>query len=732
VDRALVEPVQAPSAERLRSFLSPRSVAIVGASDRSGWSAGAFVNFEKIGFDGSLHLVNRNGGVVHGRQAVTSCREIGEPVDLALMLVGAKGLPNALADAASAGISSVVVLASGFGEAGGHGASVQSELVELCRELDIVCLGPNCLGFVNVVDRAPAWSGMMPVPLVAGQVAIVSQSGATGSEIATFASAQNIGLSHIISTGNEAIVDTIAMASAVIEDERVRAVAMFVESIRDGERFRRLAERAAALEKPIVMMKVGTSSLAAEIALTHTGALVGDDRVVDAALRQAGVIRVQSLEELAVTAGLLAHTGPLPPGGLGVVSISGGACDIIADNAEVVGLPLPALAPSTQARFEELLPDFGTLRNPLDITGAASENPALFGDALEAIADDPSVAVLAAIYILPTEGRAARFGPRLEHIARGLNAAGDRGILVAPTAGDINPFVAGMLEELGIAHAVSGVRDAIDAIGNAIRWSSWLRRPQRPGGADMEEERVSTSPPPVASDFRGAAPPEASRGELELPDGNGQWSEVRGLELLAAHGVPVVPWRLARSGEEAVAAARELGYPVVVKVVSREILHKTDIGGVALGLGDDDGVRGAFARVVAAAGDAHVDGALVAPMRGGGVELIVGVVRDPQWGPTLAVGLGGVWVHVADDTSLRVLPVGEADVREMLDELRGSALLKGARGSRAADLEQLVQTIVAFAQLAERLGPALASLEINPLRVDGSTIEALDAVVVWE
>jgi acetate---CoA ligase (ADP-forming) len=705
VDRALVEPVQEPSAERLRSFLSPRSVAIVGASDRSGWSAGAFVNFEKIGFGGALHLVNRNGGIVHGRQAVTSCREIGEPVDLALMLVGANRLPDALAVAASAGISSAVVLASGFGEAGGQGASVQSELVDLCRELDVVCLGPNCLGFVNVVDRAPAWSGMMPVPVVEGQVAIVSQSGATASEIATFASAQNIGLSHIISTGNEAIVDTIAMASAVLEDERVRAVAMFVESIRDGERFRRLAERAAALEKPIVMMKVGTSSLAAEIALTHTGALVGDDRVVDAALRQSGVIRVQSLEELAVTAGLLAHTGPLPPGGLGVVSISGGACDIIADGAEALSLPLPALAKSTQARLEELLPDFGTLRNPLDITGAASENPALFGDALEAIADDPAVAALAAVYILPTEGRAARFAPRLEHIARGLSAAGDRGILVAPTAGDINPFVAGMLEELGIAHAISGVRDAVDAIGNAIRWSSWLRRPRRS---------------------------EAVRGELELADRNGQWSEVRGLELLTAHGVPVVPWRLAGTGDEAVTAARELGYPVVVKVVSAEILHKTDIGGVALGLGDDESVREAFARVVAAAGDARVDGALVAPMREGGVELIVGVVRDPQWGLTLAVGLGGVWVEAAADTSLRVLPVGEADVREMLDELRGSALLKGARGSRAADLDRLVQTIVSFAQLAERLGPALASLEVNPLRVDGSTIEALDAVVVWE
>jgi acyl-CoA synthetase (NDP forming) len=703
VDGALVGRAEAPSAERLAAFLSPKTVAIVGASDRSGWSAGAFVNFEKLGFEGGLHLVNRKGGVVHGRAAVTSCREIGEPVDLALMLVGAKGLPDALADAAAAGIPSAVVLASGFSEVGGgHGASVQDELVELCRELDIVCLGPNCLGFVNVVDHAPAWSGMMPVPLVAGAVAIVSQSGATGSEIATFASAQNIGLSHIISTGNEALVDTVAMASAVLEDERVRAVAMFVESIRDADRFQRLAERAAVLEKPIVMMKVGTSPLAAEIALTHTGALVGDDRVVDTALRQWGVIRVQSLEELAVTAGLLAHTGPLPPGGLGVVSISGGACDIIADSAEVVGLPLPTLAASTQTRLAEFLPDFGALRNPLDITGAASENPPLFGDALAGIADDPAVAVLAAVYILPTQGRAERFAPRLEQIARGLRAAGDRGILVAPTSGDINPFVAGMLDQLGISHAISGVRDAVDAIANAIRWSAWLRRPR---------------------------PAEAGGSELET--GSGQWSEARALELLANNGVPVVPWRLARTADEAVAAAQELGFPAVVKVVSPEILHKTDIGGVELGLGDDADVRTAFERVTAAAQGAHVDGAIIAPMRSGGVELIVGVVRDPQWGPVLAVGLGGVWVHVADDTSLRLLPIGEDDVREMLGELRGNALLHGARGSQAADVDRLMQTIVAFAQLAERLGPQLDSIEINPLRVRGAIVEALDCAVVW-
>jgi acyl-CoA synthetase (NDP forming) len=482
---------------------------------------------------------------------------------------------------------------------------------------------------------------------------------------------------------------------------------MFLESIRDVERFRRLTERAAGLEKPIVMMKVGTSALAAEIALTHTGALVGDDRLVDAALRQFGVVRVHSLEQLAITAGLLARTGPLPPGGLGVVSISGGACDIIADRAELAGVPLEPLAETTQARLSEVLASYGTIRNPLDITGAASENPQIFADALVALADDPSVALLAAVHVLPNEARAARFRPRLEVIAGGLRAAGNRGVLVDQTFGEIGPFTAGVLAEIGVPHAMTGLRDAVDAIGSAMRWSAWLRRKRTE--ALVEDE-------------------------LEVNGRGVAWSEARALRLLGEHGLPVVPWRLVRTRDEAVAAARELGHPVVLKVVSAEILHKSDIGGVALNLRTDNEVSEAFERVTdAGAGveGATVEGALVAPMRSGGVELIVGVVRDAQWGPTLAVGFGGVWVHVADDTSLRLLPVGEADVREMLNELRGRALLEGVRGSVPADIDRLVQTIVEFARLAERLGPELASIEINPLRVDGATIEALDAVVVW-
>ena len=339
----------------LGPLLAPRNVVIVGASERSAWSAGSFSNFARLGFAGDLHLVNRRGGIVHGQLAFTSCTEIGEPVDLALLLVGAEAVPDALRDIAAAGIRFAVVLAAGFDEIGATGRALQQEITELSVRLGVTCVGPNCLGFINLLDQVPAWSGRMP-ELTPGGMAIVSQSGATAHTISAFAAQQNIGVSHVVSTGNESMVDTTTMAALLVEDERVRSVAMFIESIRDAGRFRSLTHRAAELGKPIVALKIGSSELAAEIARSHTGALVGDDRLVDAALRQLGVIRVRSLEQLVTTAGLLSRTGPLGPGGLGVVSMSGGACDLVADRADSSGVRLPVLAEATKAETRHLPP----------------------------------------------------------------------------------------------------------------------------------------------------------------------------------------------------------------------------------------------------------------------------------------------------------------------------------------------------------------------------------------
>jgi acetate---CoA ligase (ADP-forming) len=689
------------------SLLAPRNVVIVGASERSAWSQGSFSNFERLGFEGRVHLVNRNGGTVHGQTAYTSCTEIGEPVDLALLLVGARAVPDALRDIAAAGIRSAVVLAAGFNEIGEVGQARQRQVTDLAGELGVTCVGPNCLGFINLVDKVPAWSGRM-AELTPGGMAVVSQSGATAHTIAAFAAEQNIGVSHVVSTGNESRVDTTTVAALLIEDERVRSVAMFMESIRDVGTFRSLARRAAELGKPVVVLKVGSSELAADIARSHTGALVGDDRLVDAALRQFGVIRVRSLEQLVVTAGLLSRTGPLGPGSLGVVSMSGGACDLVADRAEASVVSLPPLADATRTRLAEFLPEFCTLRNPLDATGAASARPELFRDSISAITDDPSIAIVAAIHVLPTDERGESIKERLRIVAPALADSATPAVLVDQTISTIEPATVRSLEQLGIPLAMTGLDHFVEATGHAIRWSQWLR-----------QDRIPTD---TAVDV------------LEVADTDRVWSEAESLDLLVQHGVAAAPYALVATEEDAIEAADRMGLPVVVKVVSRDIVHKSDVGGVVLNLGSPEAVRRAYQRVkaaVKAVPGARFEGALVSSMRPSGVEMIVGVVRDEQWGLTLAVGFGGVLVHVMDDTAQRPLPVSDNDVRQMLAELRGKALLDGVRGSKPVNQDALAAMILNVARLAERLGHSLESLEINPFRVEESTVEALDASIIW-
>ena len=537
---------------------------------------------------------------------------------------------------------------------------------------------------------------------------MVSQSGATAHTISAFAVEQNIGVSHVVSTGNEAMLDTTAAARELVEDPRVRSIAMFMESIRDPQAFRALAHRAAELSKPLVVLKVGTSELAAEIARSHTGALVGDDRLVDAAFRQFGVIRARTLEQLVVTAGLLARTGPLAAGGLGVVSMSGGACDIVADLAEETGAQLPALAATTQARLAEFLPDFCTLRNPLDATGAASAKPELFRDAVSALTDDPGVALVAAIHVLPTAERGESMKERLRIHAPALRGTGTPVVLLDQTVATIQDETVRNLDELDIPLAVTGLSLFVEAAAQGLRWSAWLRERRTPYNGDVFP--------------------------LELPGTGRPWSEVQALDLLREHGVATVPYEAVTGEQQAVSAAARLGLPVVVKVVSPDIVHKSDIGGVVLGVDSPSAVAEAFRRVTTAAGavpGARLDGALVSAMRPGGIEMIVGVVRDEQWGLTLVVGFGGVLVHVLDDTAVRPLPVARDDVRDMLDELRGSVLLDGVRGAKPVDRELVVSTIVDVARLAQRLGDDLSSLEVNPLRVDAGGVEALDASILW-
>ncbi|HET6194847.1 MAG TPA: acetate--CoA ligase family protein, partial [Acetobacteraceae bacterium] len=633
----------------LTAMLRPRSIALVGATDRSRWSQNTFDNLVNRKYAGDIHLVSRRGGTVHGRSAATSCAAVGAPIDLALLMVPMAAIDEALADLAAADVHNAVILTSGFAETGHEGADHQSRLALLARRHGVSLLGPNCLGFVNFIDNVPLWTGGFRAPSRPGSIAVVTQSGANGSFISSLAAQHEIGLSHMVSTGNEADLDCAAFIDHLVEQPEVRAIALFAETIRHAPSFAAAARRAIAAAKPIVVLKIGLSEVTARSAQAHTGALVGDDRVFDGVCRQLGIVRVDAIEDLLFTADVITRTGVLEPRGLAVVSISGGACEIVADRAQVLNVPMPALSDSAVAELHAALPSFGTPHNPLDITGGAVLQPDLFEQGLRILGRQQEFSALACLFDVPVaEEHATEFVlAALRHIAAGLHAAGMPALLVSHSVKPVTGVSTRIIDDIGLPYVSAGLHHGMNALGKAFWWSEQQRRL---GGASASIATIADA------DDR----PRSERATLDY---------------LARCNVPVVPVALAQDADQAVALARATGGRVALKIASDDIAHKSDIGGVVLNLQGDDAVADAFRRVMAAAPHgARVDGVLVAPMRSGGLELFVGCTRDPQWGPVMAVGLGGVWVEVLQDVSLRPLPIDATEVKRMLGELRGAKL----------------------------------------------------------
>ncbi|MBK1661629.1 acetate--CoA ligase family protein [Paracraurococcus ruber] len=690
----------------LATLLRPRSVVLIGATDRSRWSSMTFQNLTGLGFPGAVHLVNRRGGLVHGQLAAESCTALGVRPDTAIVMVPMSAVGDALADLAEAGGRSAVILTSGFAEAGEAGIAAQARLLAAARQHRIRLLGPNCLGLINHLDKVPLWTAPLAGGRAAGSLAAISQSGQVGHHLNTLGRQLGTGLSHLVTTGNEADLDFADFAAEFVTDDRVRAIALFLETIRNPHRFIAVARQAFDARKPIVVCKIGASEVAALSARAHTGALVGDDRLFDGICRQYGVVRVHSMEDLVVTASLLARTGPLREGGVGLLSNSGGICGIAADTATAVGMPVPALSAEGVAALQAALPDYGTAQNPLDITGASTLDRSLFETTLRVMAREPGLAALVTFADLPDAERDAadpmnRAG--WQHMARGIEGSAIPVLIMSCLGKPVSSVAQGIVEEMQLPYMATGLHRGLTALGHVFWWSARLRRG-------------------LATPLPATAPADAAR----------PLSEQQALAWLASFGVPVVPTVLAVNEAMAVAAARGIDSPVVLKVASAQIAHKSDIGGVALNLEGDAAVTRAFQAVTAGVpADATLDGVLVAPMRRGGLELLVGITRDPQWGPVLALGLGGVWVEVLQDVALRPLPVAPAEVRAMLEELKGAALLQGRRGVPAADLDRVAEVVVRIGDAALALGPDLETFEVNPLWVCGTEVEVLDALAVW-
>jgi acyl-CoA synthetase (NDP forming) len=702
---------------RLREFFAPQSIAMVGASDNSGWARYIVTGADQMGFTGPLIPVHPKAQTAFGKPVRSSLRELDAPVDMAFILAPIQAVESVLDDMGAMGIRNGVVLAAGYREVGEEGRALEDAMVAKALEHGIVLLGPNCLGFLNAQSKSPVFALGIPPPLTAGPVGVALQSGALATAVLSVARAQGIGITTLTTMGNEAMISTVDMVDYLAEDEDTKVICLFLEEISDPVKFAAAAQKADRAGKPIVAVKVGSSPIGQAAALAHTGSVAGDDAVVDAVLRQLNVIRVTGIEELLSTGALLAYNRWPAGRRVGVVTASGGACDIICDAASLQDIEVPDFAPETVAAIEPLLPPFASAHNPLDVTGYGLANAptgmlTAMDYALDAAIADPGLdfILFGGIYLpdaAPPEPMASMMAGRLDWITERLASARIPVIPLGMAGVDLSPYSRDMLTPRGI-YLVPGLNHGVGALGHALRWLE--RRGQ---------VRAVTAAP-------------AATQEVTI---SGPWSEAKARDLLAASGAPVVPGELVSSADEAAAAAARLGFPVVLKIVSAQITHKSDIGGVALRLGTEQEVRDAYERV-RAAGDAvagaDIEGVLVLPMRPEGVELLVGVTVDPTFGPVLAVGLGGVWVEILQDTSLRPLPVDAAEVKRMLGELRGLPLLQGARGTAAANLDAVAAAIAKIGDTALSLGSALGALEVNPLWVSGDQVEALDVLVVTE
>ena len=683
----------------LAPFFEARAVAVIGASANLSKVGGSVLaNLKAGGFPGRLVAVNTARPVVQGLPAVASILDVPEPLDLAVIAVPAAAVLSVLKQCVTKGVPAAVVISAGFREAGEEGRAREAELRAWLRDAPLRLIGPNCLGWIRPGRRLNlTFAAGMPA---VGTLGFFSHSGALGTVILDWSREHRLGFSLLASLGNQADVDETDLLGALADDADTGIILGYLEGIADGRAFF-AALSAAAARKPCVLMKAGRSLEGARAVSSHTGALAGSDRAFEAAVRQAGALRVATLEEMFDVARALV-AGRTPPGRRVILVTNGGGLGILAtDAAHDVDLQVTPLPEPTRARLSAVLPSHAATTNPVDLIGDAT--PSRYGEALQALAGESASLVV----MLAPQAATDAAG-----VARAvLGATRDR---PAPVLGvfaggaRVQPGIT-ILEDAGVPCYPFPER-AVRALAHTVALAGRRRVPAAPPAGGVDRARLAAA----VAGTRAA-------GTLGL---------LEGAPLLEAYGIEVVPARLARSPADAAEVARARGTPVAIKIVSPDITHKTDVGGVALGLASADAVAAAaesmLARVARARPSARLDGILVQAMAGGSVaELLLGMVRDPQFGPLVVVGFGGIFVEILGDTATRLAPVDPIEARTMLGELRMAPALRGFRGRPAADLDALAETVSRFSRLVSDV-PELLELEINPLLAAPLGARALD------
>ncbi len=703
------EPTRPISRSQVARLLNPSSVAVIGVSERANTAGrNVIANLDSLGFAGAIHLVSRNAREIDGRACVAGVDDLPKGVDCAVLTVPGAAILETVEALARREVGAIMCFASGFAEMGGTGRTTQARIAEIARAHDIAFGGPNCLGFTNMPDRVAISfsSGRPPPPELLGRVkvGIIAQSGAMASVLRLAMSAECIGFTYAITTGNEAVLGIEDYLPFLIDDPETRVIMLLGETIRRPAEFLAQAEAARKKKKPIVLLHLGQSRKARDSAKSHTGALAGDHAVMAAFVRAAGVVLVDTLDELIDTTTVLAHNPAPPAGGVAVITDSGAFKGFTLDYCEQVGLPVAAIGAKTRAALKAMLPEFAVVSNPVDLTAQTMFRIDLYSELVKALMADPQVGcVLASIM-------AASPALGLEKVPYVIDGRVDPGkpLACAFMAGDAptDPEVKPRLAEAGIPFFRSPER-ALRALGRARAYGAALK----------------------------ARAPRAPRIEVpvvHLP-ASGALNEMAGKTALKAAGIAVPRGGLATSLADARKIAQRVRYPVALKAQAAALGHKSDAGGVILNVADAKALDAAWktlhANVKKAMPGIKLDGVLVEKMAPKGVEVVIGARRDPEWGPVLMVGLGGVWTEALKD--VRFLPAASAPatIAEAFRSLRGAALLDGFRGAKPVDVAALADAAARIGALM-RASPGLDEIDVNPLIATDKGCVAVDALFV--
>jgi acyl-CoA synthetase (NDP forming) len=694
--------------DAIQALLHPKSIAVIGASSDfnkiNGRTLKALVDKK---YAGRILPVNPKYQTLLDLPCYPDVASIPGTVDLAVVAVPAKHVPDTLRALGKKGVKAAVVFSSGFSEVGGDGIRLEAELKKAIQESGVRILGPNCLGLVNVAENVMATFSQFSLgPTPDGPAAFVTQSGALGTATAGTARKRGLNFGYFVNTGNELDVQFVDIMRAIIAEDRIKVGAGYIEGLKNGPGLLEVAEDALQRAKPIVLTKVGRTKAGAKAIASHTGSLAGEDAVFDGVIRQRGIIRARSDEQLLDFVDIFSQCG-LPGGkGIGFITRSGGAGALMADRAEEIGLDVATLSEETTDALRKVVPAFGSTSNPVDITAQGLVNPALMRDSLKILLSDPKVDI-AVLWLSFTD----KYAEVTAQSFIEAKAQTSKPFIVCWMG---MPDIAAKLMREGGVPFLRSAEPAVDAAAALVRY------------AEARRNWLSDAPARAALQLPKPA----------LPAATGAVSSMEGQALLQSFGVPTAAAKLATTADEAVAAAKALGYPVVLKIESPDILHKTEAKGVALNIADEATVRSAFAALTANAkqykADARIAGVLVQAMAKGDVELVIGLKRDPTFGPVVMVGLGGVLIEVFKDVVFRAAPVTEAEALRMLDELKSKVILDGVRGKPPVNKKALAQMISAVSRFGAAAGPRLAELDLNPVLAGAQGVTAVDWLMVLE